>query len=42
MSGKGSKPRPVSRPIYDKHYDQIRWHSQVKTKRVVDKKTRKS
>jgi hypothetical protein len=25
MAGKGSKPRPVNKAVYNKNYDKIKW-----------------
>lgn len=31
-AGKGSKPRPVNKSIYDKNFDSIKWSDKPKKK----------
>lgn len=38
MSGKGSKPRPVDKPQYDKNHDNIDWNKKKQYKKVIGNK----
>jgi len=35
-AGKGSKPRPVNKTIYNKNYDEIKWSNKIKKNTLVD------
>jgi len=35
QAGKGDKPRPVNKTVYDKNYEEINWHR--KSKKLKEK-----
>jgi hypothetical protein len=39
MAGKGDKPRPVNKKIYDKNFDDIKWNSSKKEEIKIKSKT---
>jgi len=42
QAGKGDKPRPVKKLVFDNNFDQINWKDQQERQPVVNKKGKKT